>query len=264
MLRVATAAAGIPLVLGVDYLGGWAFACLAGLAAAIGSFELYAMVRQLGYRPFAFAGIVASVLMTALPFTMVHAQTGWILVLVILLAGVATLYLARPLYKRSFSNWVFTVVPVLYVGLLLGHLSLLRQTREGARWVAMALLITWAFDTGAYFAGSLAGKRPFMRHISPKKTLEGVLGGLALGGLAGLLAVPMVGIAWWQGLALGVTAGIAAQAGDLVESMMKRESGVKDSGVLIPGHGGLLDRIDSLLFTGVLTYYAAMLLGYAS
>ncbi|MBV9281237.1 MAG: phosphatidate cytidylyltransferase, partial [Chloroflexi bacterium] len=156
-----------------------------------------------------------------------------------------------------------TLVPVLYVGLLLGHLSLLRVYHHGARWVMLALLLTWAYDTGAFFAGSLWGRRRFMAHASPSKTVEGVLGGLLLSTLAGLLALPALGLLAWQALLLGLLAGVAAQAGDLVESMVKRQTGVKDSGAIMPGHGGLLDRIDSLLFTGALTLYAAMVLGYA-
>jgi phosphatidate cytidylyltransferase len=128
----------------------------------------------------------------------------------------------------------------------------------------VALLTTWAFDTGAFLAGRLIGRRPFMSHVSPSKTVEGFIGGLVFGAAAGTACAPAIHIRLWEGIALGVAGGIAAQAGDLVESMIKRQSGVKDSSSLIPGHGGVLDRIDSLLFTGVVTYYAAALFGYGS
>jgi phosphatidate cytidylyltransferase len=152
----------------------------------------------------------------------------------------------------------------LYVGLLLAHLGLLRSYRDGAWWVFAALLTTWLYDIGAYVTGRTVGKRPFMRHISPKKTVEGVAGGLALSTLAGLATVPTVGLRVWQALLLGLLAGVAAQIGDLVESMIKRQAGVKDSGAIFPGHGGVLDRIDSLLFSGALIAYLALLFGYAA
>src|SRR5207248_1903493 len=125
------------------------------------------------------------------------------------------------------------------------------------------LLMTWAYDSGAYFAGSYLGMHPFMQHVSSKKTREGVAGGLGLAMISALVLVPTVHVVFWKALLLGLAAGIVCQIGDLVESMLKRHVGVKDSGTLIPGHGGLLDRIDGLLFTGALTYYAAALLGYA-
>jgi phosphatidate cytidylyltransferase len=145
---------------------------------------------------------------------------------------------------------------------MLGHISLLRQIPNGAWWVGVILLVTWAYDTGAYFSGRAFGHRPFMAHVSPSKTLEGVYGGLALACVAGLATVPSVGLRPWQGLALGFILGVVAQTGDLVESMIKRQVGVKDSGALFPGHGGVLDRIDSVLFSGVAAYYAAVFLGH--
>lgn len=234
------------------------------MAAAAAALEMYRMERKLDYQPLVLAGVLASAILAGLPFfASRHAQDDWIGILALLVAGTGSIYLIRPLYPRAFLNWVLTLVPVLYVGIMLGHLSLLREVRHGAWWVFVALVITWAYDTGAYFAGSRMGKRPFMHHVSPNKTVEGVAGGLVLAALAGLLAVPTVGIAVWQAPLLGLALGIAAQAGDLLESMIKRQTGVKDSGTLIPGHGGLLDRIDSLLVTGAVAYYAAALLGYA-
>src|SRR5205085_6979232 len=109
-------------------------------------------------------------------------------------------------------------------------------------WVVLVLAITWGYDTGAYFAGRYLGTHAFMSHISPSKTIEGVAGGLAVSTLAGLAAASPAGLTVLQGLALGLAGGAIVQAGDLVESMMKRAVGVKDSGTLVSGHGGLLDR----------------------
>lgn len=265
LLRVITASVGIPLVLAVDYLGGPLFAAVIGVASAAGALEMYRMEAKLDYRPFALAGVLASAIVAGLPVAASrHAQDDWIGVLALFVAGIGGIYLLRPLYPRAFLNWVLTLVPVLYVGIMLGHLSLLREVRQGPWWVLATLVITWAYDTGAYFAGSKVGKRPFMRHVSPNKTVEGVVGGLVLAALAAFIAIPTVHISAWQAPLLGLALGIAAQAGDLLESMIKRQTGVKDSGSLIPGHGGVLDRIDSLLVTGAVAYYAAALLGYAS
>lgn len=262
-LRVATAAIGVPAVLVVDYLGGWTFALAAAVIAVVGTMELYQMLRHAGYRPFVLVGLASTAGMAALPIFVQPPQTAWIALLVLLLGVAGAHYLTPELYRLGMLNWAMTLAPVLYVGLLLGHLAWLRQDHRGAWWVFSALVITWAYDTGAYVAGSGYGRRPFMAHISARKTREGVMGGLLLATLAGLLAVPTVRLTVWQGLLLGCLVGVTAQTGDLVESMIKRQMGVKDSGTLLPGHGGLLDRIDSLLFTAPLVAYVALLLGYA-
>jgi phosphatidate cytidylyltransferase len=222
------------------------------------------MVRRAGYRPLVLLAVPVASGMAVIPLGVRHFAPTWIglMVLVMLIGGAH--FLLPHAYVNGFGGWVTTIIPVLYVGLLLGHLAALRVTRDGVWWVALVLLLTWAYDTGAYFAGRFLGRHSFMHHVSPNKTWEGVGGGLILAGLVGLVAVPTVGLQAWQAPLLGLLTGIVAQIGDLLESMIKRQTGVKDSGVLIPGHGGLLDRIDSLLFTGVLAYYTAALLGYAS
>jgi phosphatidate cytidylyltransferase len=225
--------------------------------------EFYQMLRGAGYRPFILAGLASAAVMAAVPIFVRQPQTTWIAILVLLLGVAGAYYLIPDLYRTGLLNWSMTLLPVVYVGLLLGHLVWLRQDHRGAWWVFSALVITWAYDTGAYAAGSGYGRRPFMAHVSAKKTREGVVGGLLLATLAGLLAVPTVQLDVWQGLLLGCLIGVAAQTGDLVESMIKRQLGVKDSGTMLPGHGGLLDRIDSLLFAAPVVAYVALLLGYA-
>jgi phosphatidate cytidylyltransferase len=150
----------------------------------------------------------------------------------------------------------------LYLPLLLGHLALLRALPEGRQWVFLTLLIVMASDTAAYFVGVSLGRRKLYPAISPNKSVEG-----ALGGLAGSLGGAFLGRAWFfhalgvqDCILLGLGVGTLAQLGDLFESMLKRSYQVKDSGKLIPGHGGMLDRLDSLIFAFPAVYYYALLL----
>ncbi len=147
----------------------------------------------------------------------------------------------------------------LYLPLLLGHLGLLRELPWGREWVFLVLLVVMAGDTAAYFVGISLGRRKLYPAISPNKSVEG-----AIGGLAGSLAGAYLAMAWffpalgiWDCLLLGLLIGVIAQLGDLFESMLKRSFGVKDSGRLIPGHGGILDRLDSLLFAFPVAYFYA-------
>lgn len=265
-LRAATAAVGIPLVLVINYLGGWPFALTLTVAAAAATFEFYRMAAKAGHNPLMAAGIPTAAVVAALPVFLPRLQTTstWIGLIVFFLGATGAYYLSPGAYRGGFVNWVLTLAGVVYVGLLLGHLGLLRELRHGAWWVLYVLVATWAYDTGAFLAGSFFGRRPFMQHVSPSKTWEGVIGGLVFSTVAGLLGAFTLGLAVWQAMGLGLAIGIVAQLGDLLESMMKRQTGVKDSGGIVPGHGGLLDRIDSLLLTGALTYYAAALFGHAS
>jgi phosphatidate cytidylyltransferase len=115
-------------------------------------------------------------------------------------------------------------------------------------WVLLLLLMVWAYDTGAYFVGRRYGQRRFLSHISPSKTYAGLLGGIAAATIVSGVMLAALGQSPVGAIALGPLVSLAAQAGDLAESMLKRAAGVKDSGRLIPGHGGLLDRVDSFLF----------------
>jgi phosphatidate cytidylyltransferase len=150
---------------------------------------------------------------------------------------------------------------LLYLPLLLGHLALLRGLPFGREWIFLVLLIVMAGDTAAYFTGVSLGRRKLYPAISPNKSIEGALGGLA-GSLAGALVArygffPLLTLP--DCLILGLFLGVLGQLGDLFESMLKRSFGVKDSGTIIPGHGGMLDRLDSLLFAFPPAYYYALL-----
>jgi phosphatidate cytidylyltransferase len=263
--RVATAAVGIPLVLVIDRVGGLVFALAVGAVAALSGFELCRMLRGAGYRPLTIVVLVTSFAAAAAPeYVGTRSQAVWVGILVTVLFVCAALEMVAPRRETVGLAWLLTVSCVVYVGVLFGHLTLLRSVHDGAWWILAVFVVTWAYDTGAYFAGTLFGRHPFMRHISPSKTVEGVVGGLCLSTLVSLVAVPTIGLAPSTSLGLGLALGATGQLGDLAESMVKRQVGVKDSGAIVPGHGGLLDRVDSLLFTGAVAYYAAALLGYAS
>jgi phosphatidate cytidylyltransferase len=146
---------------------------------------------------------------------------------------------------------------VLYVGFFIPHVALLRQQPEGWRWVLFTVYSAMGSDSGAYFAGRAYGRRKLMPAVSPSKTVEGAVGGLVGAAIIGALCW----LVFFRELPLGETLGVAvaigvlAQLGDLCESALKRGFGAKDSGWIIPGHGGILDRLDSLLFPFVFSYY---------
>ena len=177
------------------------------------------------------------------------AHRGWIdlaLAVVALAALIGQLWV--PQREGRFLSWGLAVVAALYVGGPLGLGIALRGLSDGFRWVLLALVVTWSFDTGAYLVGRNFGCHGFMTRISPHKTWEGVFAGsvAAMGATAAF--VPFLPLDWWQVVPFGLAWAAAAQAGDLVESMIKRDTGHKDSGAVVPGHGGMLDRVDSLLF----------------
>ena len=188
-------------------------------------------------------------------------EKGLLLVAVgVVLAGIGAFGRQDP--RDGLVAWVATVFGAVYVGLIgfVLHLAAVAPAIPAAAtlaplsaaqgWVLLLVLGVWSFDTGAYLVGRQIGRHKFLTHISPSKTVEGVVGGLVATTVVTALMLGGLGQARSAGLVLGPLLGLAAQAGDLAESMLKRAAGAKDSGTLIPGHGGVLDRIDSFLFAG--------------
>ena len=259
--RIVSACVLIPLVALLAWLGGWYLAAALTLVGVLAAREYLALVRIVGLHPTSVA------LLLFIPLALLDAtlpQHGIMRWAVFLLAAAG---LSGEIWhgnrKGSLSSWGVTVAG-LYIGLGLSYFVSLRMLNDGVVWVALALLGTWISDTGAYFVGSRWGRRRLAPAISPKKSWEGVGGGL-LSGIVSVWAIAWLGLglAHWQGLVLGVVLVAAATIGDLAESVIKRQAGAKDSGALIPGHGGMLDRIDSLLFVAPAVYYAAVLLAGA-
>ncbi len=189
--------------------------------------------------------------------TAVHA-TGWLGVVlpVVTMAFMVLPMLARPEVDAAAHQAVRLGFGLVYVPVLLAPLALIRQQEQGLGLIFFLLASTWLGDTGAYFAGRAFGKTPLFPRVSPKKTREGVLGGLllAVAGAAAFKAGFDLDMSWPLAIVLAAVLDVAGVVGDLAESMLKRAFGVKDSGSIMPGHGGILDRIDSLLFTGPLLW----------
>jgi phosphatidate cytidylyltransferase len=159
------------------------------------------------------------------------------------------------------ANWALTVTGGVYLGIAGAHFILIRQLNNGEWWLLLALAGTWLADSGAYFIGRKFGVHKMTPSLSPKKSWEGLAGGVAFGVIFdALLAVALsqvlnIYLPWWAGAVLGLIGALIGVLGDLSISMIKREVGAKDSGHIIPGHGGVLDRLDSLLFTIIVSYY---------
>lgn len=256
--RVLSAFVLIPLVAFTAWQGGPWFAGLVAVFVALAVTEFYQITRRLGARPSVHVGIVLSVfiVLAALSPNYRLAPSAFIL-------AVGALMVIRVLqqnFDNLLSDWSATIVGSAYIGGMLSHFVLLRGLRgEGLAWVAVAAITTWIADTAAYFVGSTVGRRPFFPRVSPRKTWEGAIAGLIGGTLTGAtIAILFLHLSWPLAAALGLLVSLAATFGDLAESLVKRQAGIKDSGNLIPGHGGALDRIDSLLFAGVATYYFAV------
>jgi phosphatidate cytidylyltransferase len=167
--------------------------------------------------------------------------------------------LSRRQKEGAFTSWAWTIAGILYVGWLLSHLVALRGLDAGRNWVFFALFTTWASDTTAFFIGRKLGRHKLAPNISPGKTWEGATGGILGAIIVSILfftATPFhLPLTYWQAIPLSILVSIFGQVGDLVESLLKRNMGVKDSGKLMPGHGGILDRMDSIIFAGIVVYY---------
>ncbi|MEO6397380.1 MAG: phosphatidate cytidylyltransferase [Tepidiformaceae bacterium] len=249
-LRLATAAVGLPLLGAVVWLGGWPFALVAGVIALLASAEFVHgwLIPTMPIRmvlPQAPTFGAAAMMVAG-----VHAATNFLWVGL----GFAVLFAAMG-YPRTnafgprkpYRIYAWCLV---YVGLLMSTFVLLRDSDQGRSWFLVALLGTFAVDTGAYAVGVLFGRHSMAPHISPKKTWEGAAGGMVAGVLSilALNALLDTGVGAWKLLPFAIIAPPVAMTGDLLESWMKRRMGVKDASGLLPGHGGFLDRLDSLLF----------------
>lgn len=267
--RVLFAVVAIPAVMGILHYGDAPLAILLSIAAALGAWEYNRLAEATGARPMMAWGVVLAALV---PLAVHGVRLGLWIPPIGIVALLVPLLLSVALWTRGVAGKPLEAVATTlfgawYTGGLLAFAYALRYHRfaigddAGALLLFFPIAITWLNDTGAYVAGRAFGRRKLMPSVSPGKTVAGAIGGLVASAAtswayATYLLGPRAGLGLSLGAALGfgVAMSVAAQVGDLVESLLKREAGVKDSSSLIPGHGGVLDRVDSLLFTIPLAY----------
>lgn len=258
--RVGTAVVGIPALLALLYLcPAWGFYVLIALGVCIGGYELFSMTHPLD-RVSRVAGVVLCLVVSLCLYLWGDAP----LVMVTLLLGIPVVSMFLVLWrlgdlKTAALRMMAFGFGALYLGVGLTSLALLRKDvggYDGAGFVVLAVGLAWGSDTGGYFAGRYLGKHKLYEAVSPKKTVEGSFGGVlaavAISVVACFSFLRVLPLA--HAVVLGVVGALLGQLGDLGESVLKRSTGVKDSGSLLPGHGGILDRVDALVVTSVIVY----------
>ena len=255
--RAAVGAVALPIVGGLLWLGGAYAAALFALAAAIGAYEYYRLTPLRG-RDARWLGIVATAVLPALPLI---ARDTWPSIALAIVAAVSAatwaLLLVRGPRREAPACVGHVLAGMAFVASGLVALAELRAGADGLAWSAIVLIAAWANDTGAFVGGKLLGKHKLLPAVSPGKTREGLAIG-AIVGVAGAMAADL----WFDAISrddaimVGIIAAVLGPIGDLCKSMLKRSAGVKDSGSLFLAHGGMLDRIDAVLFDamGVLAY----------
>jgi len=269
--RIITSAWLVSLLITVIWFGGESgFTALMVIFGILAALEFYRMAAGSKVPPLTCFGLVwislfilsrnSQVLSALEPYL----NSGMVTSLLLTTAVIPPLLwlLSRRQKENAFITWVWTIAGILYIGWLLSHMVALRGLADGRNWVFFVLFVTWFSDTAAFFIGRRLGRHKLAPNISPGKTWEGTIGGIG-GAIATsvLFFTPtpfQLPLAYWQLIPLSIGVSVLGQAGDLVESLLKRNMGVKDSGTLMPGHGGVLDRMDSMLFAGVLVYYYAI------
>jgi phosphatidate cytidylyltransferase len=264
--RVLTSIVAIPIVLVFVWFGGWWAFAASALVVVLGINELHNMMIHEGYHPMIGVSLVLSLLfLLAAMFPQLRLTLLEIGLSIAVLISFPLLFFRKKL-EGAMIDWSLTLAIAIYLG---WPLSLFPQLRgyqvgfsPGLWWVLIVLLGVWGFDTGAFFTGRFFGRHKLAPKISPAKTWEGVIGGMIFSiAFSLLLTVIPLKIPWYFAIVLGILIGVAATLGDLAESLIKRQTHVKDSGHFMPGHGGILDRVDSLLFAVIVVFVFMQLVG---
>ena len=266
--RAISAAVLVPVLLLILAIGGPALAAAVVLVTMLAALEVFGLLRAAGYPALPALGTalaVAVVLDAAFPGVL--EGSGLLLGAVgIVLVAIASFTRLDP--HDGLATWTATIFGAVYISLLsfllrLGHAAPVLPGEAPAAWlgaergwILLLVLAVWSYDTGAYLVGKQFGRTRFLTHISPSKTIEGLIGGVIATTAVAAVLLWALGQQPFHALVLGPLVALAAQGGDLAESMLKRAAGASDSGTLIPGHGGILDRVDSFLFAApVMTLY---------
>lgn len=264
--RIITSIVAIPIVLVFVWFGGWWAFAASALLVVLGINELHTMMIHEGYHPMIVVTLVLSMLFLLAPmFPQLRLTLLEIGLVIAVLVSLPLLFFRNRL-DGAMVDWSLTLAIAIYLG---WPMSLFPQLRgfeagfsPGLWWVLTVLFGVWGFDTGAFFTGRFFGRHKLAPKISPAKTWEGVIGGMLLSIVSSLaLTVIPLGIPWYLAIVLGILIGVAATLGDLAESLIKRQTHVKDSGHFMPGHGGVLDRVDSILFAVIVVYVFMQLVG---
>jgi len=292
--RVISALVLVPIIVAIVLLGEPWLSLLVGVAAFLALVELVGLLDAAGHQPPQVLTIISGMTLVAAGLITTNGEgvggavahlvvaldppglvAATMVAVMLLLAAVA---FTRSDPRAGFMTWAMTSFGVAYIGLLLPAIVLVAHLApaggsastpvgafglgSGPAWALLLLLVVWGYDTGAFLTGRRLGRRRLLDQISPSKTMEGLVGGLVLATIAAGIGAVLVGLEPWHPLVIGPLVGLAAQAGDLAESMLKRAAGRKESGFLVPGHGGILDRVDSFLFAApVLAGYALLAAG---
>jgi phosphatidate cytidylyltransferase len=262
LVRLVSGLSLVALLVGSAVLGGWWFVAFLSLISIVAVGEFYSATRTAGYKPIALLGLLAAI---GAPIAGFRAGPGGVAgTVMVSIVGVLVFY-TMLIRADPLDNAAVTIFGIIWIPGMLGFATSLARVDGAAQLIIGLVLISAAVDTGSFFAGRALGKTPMAPVLSPNKTWEGLAGGAA-GAVAMTMVISLLDYfslfelpgSLWLGLAIFVTSPL----GDIAESMIKRSLGIKDMGSIIPGHGGLLDRIDALLFAVPIGYYVFQALGY--
>jgi len=261
--RVKAALVFVPLVLILIYIGGWAFNLFIAAVLLMAAYEFSRLFDHMGYRPTPVVVFLGVSLFIVHRWIFVNQHLDILLSIIVFLAVLTALVHYESRKEDAGIGFAVNLGIILYLGWVGSFFLTLRALPNGRGWMLTALPVTWLADMGAYFIGRWLGRRKMAPRLSPGKTWAGLLGGVIFGVISGALLILLwrsigllpTGTPVWQGAVIGGVLSILTPMGDLLISLFKRSSGVKDTGNIIPGHGGILDRIDTWIWAAMLGYY---------
>jgi len=255
--RILTSLVTIPIVIACVYFGGVAFLILVLLLAMVSINEFYNMMQKKDFQPAYWVGHFFTAFFII--FAYYALNKNWepahsaILTVAVLATMVSTLFLKRP--KHAIVDIAVTLLGMFYIGWFFSYFLFIRALTDKGGYLLFLMVTIWAFDVVAYFVGSKFGRHKLFPSVSPKKSIEGAVAGFIFCLIAAGVFGYYAGFDLTHSIILGAIIGVVAQMSDLVESLIKRDAGVKDSSQLVPGHGGVLDRMDSFILAAPVVYY---------